>query len=65
MKKSRNQEVAGFTKMSKGDLLYSRNDIIISFADYNNIYLGKRMFGPARKQKFVRTILGGIERRYG
>ncbi|CAJ0914197.1 unnamed protein product, partial [Mesorhabditis belari] len=31
---------------------------------YNNIYLGKRMFGPARKQKFLSTITGGMERRF-
>uniref|UniRef100_A0AC35FAV5 Tyrosine-protein phosphatase domain-containing protein n=1 Tax=Panagrolaimus sp. PS1159 TaxID=55785 RepID=A0AC35FAV5_9BILA len=31
---------------------------------YNNIYLGKRIFGPARKQMFVHSILGGMERRF-
>ena len=33
-------------------------------SDYNNIYLGKRIFGPARKQMFVHSILGGMERRF-
>ncbi|CAJ0579327.1 unnamed protein product, partial [Mesorhabditis spiculigera] len=32
--------------------------------NYNNIYLGKRMFGPAKKQKFLSTITGGMERRF-
>jgi len=31
---------------------------------YNNIYLGKRIFGPARKQVFTHSILGGMERRF-
>ncbi|KAI1722112.1 protein-tyrosine phosphatase domain-containing protein [Ditylenchus destructor] len=31
---------------------------------YNNIYLGKRIFGPARKQVFSHTIVGGMERRF-
>uniref|UniRef100_A0A9J2Q8Z2 Protein-tyrosine-phosphatase n=1 Tax=Ascaris lumbricoides TaxID=6252 RepID=A0A9J2Q8Z2_ASCLU len=31
---------------------------------YNNIYLGKRMFGPGRKQMFLRTVVGGMERRF-
>uniref|UniRef100_A0A915DGK8 Tyrosine-protein phosphatase domain-containing protein n=1 Tax=Ditylenchus dipsaci TaxID=166011 RepID=A0A915DGK8_9BILA len=31
---------------------------------YNNIYLGKRIFGPARKQVFTHTIVGGMERRF-
>lgn len=31
---------------------------------YNNIYLGKRMFGPGRKQIFLRTMVGGMERRF-
>lgn len=31
---------------------------------YNNIYLGKRIFGPARKQVFTYTIVGGMERRF-
>ncbi|KAI3415906.1 hypothetical protein GPALN_005470 [Globodera pallida] len=31
---------------------------------YNNIYLGKRIFGPARKQVFNYTIVGGMERRF-
>ena len=34
------------------------------FLDYNNIYLGKRIFGPARKQVFTYTIVGGMERRF-
>ncbi|KJH46914.1 Protein-tyrosine phosphatase [Dictyocaulus viviparus] len=31
---------------------------------YNNIQLGKRMFGPSKKQKFVCSIIGGMERRF-
>ncbi|KAE9551606.1 hypothetical protein FO519_005180 [Halicephalobus sp. NKZ332] len=31
---------------------------------YNNIYLGKRIFGPARKQVFKHSIVGGMERRF-
>lgn len=31
---------------------------------YNNIYLGKRMYGPGRKQKVVRTMIGGMEHRF-
>ncbi|KAF7639071.1 Tyrosine-protein phosphatase domain-containing protein [Meloidogyne graminicola] len=31
---------------------------------YNNIYLGKRIFGPARKQVFMYTVVGGMERRF-
>ncbi|CAD5216915.1 unnamed protein product [Bursaphelenchus okinawaensis] len=31
---------------------------------YNNIHLGKRIFGPARKQMFTSTIVGGMERRF-
>lgn len=31
---------------------------------YNNIYLGKRIFGPSRKQVFTHTIVGGMERRF-
>ncbi|PAV67386.1 hypothetical protein WR25_23194 isoform D [Diploscapter pachys] len=31
---------------------------------YNNIQLGKRMFAPTRKPKFVQTITGGMERRF-
>ncbi|CAD5222198.1 unnamed protein product [Bursaphelenchus xylophilus] len=31
---------------------------------YNNIHLGKRIFGPARKQMFKSTIVGGMERRF-
>ncbi|KAI6215101.1 hypothetical protein M3Y94_00345500 [Aphelenchoides besseyi] len=31
---------------------------------YNNIHLGKRIFGPARKQVFTSTIMGGVERRF-
>lgn len=34
------------------------------YSDYNNIYLGKRIFGPARKQVFKSTIIGGAERRF-
>ncbi|GMT04922.1 hypothetical protein PENTCL1PPCAC_27096, partial [Pristionchus entomophagus] len=45
-------------------LLTDRDRVRVHGSYYNNIYLGKRMFGPARKQKFVRTILGGIERRF-
>lgn len=32
--------------------------------DYNNICLGKRIFGPTRKQIFKSTIIGGVERRF-
>ncbi|GMT31280.1 hypothetical protein PFISCL1PPCAC_22577 [Pristionchus fissidentatus] len=45
-------------------LLTDRDRVRVHGSYYNNIYLGKRMFGPARKQKFTRTILGGIERRF-
>lgn len=34
------------------------------FLVYNNIYLGKRIFGPARKQVFKYSIVGGMERRF-
>ena len=33
-------------------------------SDYNNIMLGKRMFGPSKKQMFESSIIGGIERRF-
>ncbi|GMR61288.1 hypothetical protein PMAYCL1PPCAC_31483, partial [Pristionchus mayeri] len=45
-------------------LLTDRDRVRVHGSYYNNIYLGKRMFGPARKQKFTRTILGGMERRF-
>lgn len=36
----------------------------IAVLDYNNIYLGKRMYGPGRRQKVVRTMIGGMEHRF-
>lgn len=44
--------------------LRQRNFDSSFITDYNNIYLGKRIFGPARKQVFNYTIVGGMERRF-
>ncbi|ETN75232.1 Protein-tyrosine phosphatase [Necator americanus] len=35
-----------------------------TYADRDRIRLGKRMFGPSKKQKFVCSITGGMERRF-
>uniref|UniRef100_A0A914ZXV8 Tyrosine-protein phosphatase domain-containing protein n=1 Tax=Parascaris univalens TaxID=6257 RepID=A0A914ZXV8_PARUN len=51
-------------------ILYNRNiendrdRVRVHGRYYNNIYLGKRMFGPGRKQMFLRTVVGGMERRF-
>uniref|UniRef100_A0A1I7X611 Tyrosine-protein phosphatase domain-containing protein n=1 Tax=Heterorhabditis bacteriophora TaxID=37862 RepID=A0A1I7X611_HETBA len=45
--------------------IYSDRDRVrVAGKYYNNIQLGKRMFGPSKKQKFIRTITGGMERRF-
>ncbi|KAK6759772.1 hypothetical protein RB195_021375 [Necator americanus] len=41
-----------------------RDRIRVAGKYYNNIQLGKRMFGPSKKQKFVCSITGGMERRF-
>uniref|UniRef100_A0A0N5A8I0 SET domain-containing protein n=1 Tax=Syphacia muris TaxID=451379 RepID=A0A0N5A8I0_9BILA len=41
-----------------------RDRMAIDGQYYNNIYLGKRMYGPGRKQKVVRTMIGGMEHRF-
>ncbi|KAK6058681.1 hypothetical protein COOONC_03749 [Cooperia oncophora] len=40
-----------------------RDRIRVAGKYYNNIQLGKRMFGPSKKQKFICSITGGMERR--
>ncbi|CAK5034619.1 unnamed protein product [Meloidogyne enterolobii] len=49
-----------YNKRVKGD----KDRIRMHGRYYNNIYLGKRIFGPARKQVFMYTIVGGMERRF-
>uniref|UniRef100_A0A915NG96 Tyrosine-protein phosphatase domain-containing protein n=2 Tax=Meloidogyne TaxID=189290 RepID=A0A915NG96_9BILA len=49
-----------YNKKVKGD----KDRIRMHGRYYNNIYLGKRIFGPARKQVFMYTIVGGMERRF-
>ncbi|VDD90558.1 unnamed protein product [Enterobius vermicularis] len=41
-----------------------RDRLAINGQYYNNIYLGKRMYGPGRRQKVVRTMIGGMEHRF-
>ncbi|WKY16355.1 hypothetical protein Q1695_001205 [Nippostrongylus brasiliensis] len=41
-----------------------RDRVRVAGKYYNNIQLGKRMFGPSKKQKFVCSITGGMERRF-
>ncbi|XGW34532.1 hypothetical protein V3C99_018448, partial [Haemonchus contortus] len=41
-----------------------RGRIRVAGKYYNNIQLGKRMFGPSKKQKFICSITGGMERRF-
>uniref|UniRef100_A0A0K0D4U5 Tyrosine-protein phosphatase domain-containing protein n=1 Tax=Angiostrongylus cantonensis TaxID=6313 RepID=A0A0K0D4U5_ANGCA len=41
-----------------------RDRVRVSGKYYNNIQLGKRMFGPKKKQKFICSITGGMERRF-
>ncbi|KAK0429029.1 hypothetical protein QR680_011143 [Steinernema hermaphroditum] len=31
---------------------------------YNNVHINSRMFGPSRKQMFVESVMGGMERRF-
>ncbi|VDM54566.1 unnamed protein product [Angiostrongylus costaricensis] len=41
-----------------------RDRVRVSGKYYNNIQLGKRMFGSSKKQKFICSITGGMERRF-
>ncbi|RCN44532.1 Protein-tyrosine phosphatase, partial [Ancylostoma caninum] len=38
--------------------------VVVLFSDDNNIQLGKRMFVLSKKQNFVCSIIGGMERRF-
>ncbi|CAP31090.1 Protein CBR-EGG-4 [Caenorhabditis briggsae] len=48
----------------KANVLADRDRHRVAGQFYNNIRIGKRMFGAARKAKFVSTIIGGMERRF-
>ncbi|EFP01533.1 CRE-EGG-4 protein [Caenorhabditis remanei] len=48
----------------KANVLADRDRVRVAGQFYNNIRIGKRMFGAARKAKFVSTIIGGMERRF-
>uniref|UniRef100_A0A8R1HV80 Protein-tyrosine-phosphatase n=1 Tax=Caenorhabditis japonica TaxID=281687 RepID=A0A8R1HV80_CAEJA len=48
----------------KANVLADRDRVRVAGQFYNNIRIGKRMFGAARKAKYVSTIIGGMERRF-
>ncbi|CAB3405123.1 unnamed protein product [Caenorhabditis bovis] len=48
----------------KANVLADRDRVRQAGQFYNNIRIGKRMFGAARKAKFISTIIGGMERRF-
>ncbi|CAI2303814.1 unnamed protein product [Caenorhabditis sp. 36 PRJEB53466] len=48
----------------KANVLADRDRVRVAGQFYNNIRIGKRMFGTARKAKYMSTIIGGMERRF-
>lgn len=48
----------------KANVLADRDRVRVAGQFYNNIRIGKRMFGAARKAKYLSTIIGGMERRF-
>lgn len=51
-------------KVVTGKCEWSYMSLLLFISVYNNIMLGKRMFGPSKKQMFESSIIGGIERRF-